>query len=123
MSVKDAGGFIIQLMPDALDSDIDKLEANVKKINSITHLLEEGLSPEEMLQMILGDMGLEILSEMPVSYECDCSKDRVGRALLSIGKGDLQEMVDEGKPVELKCHFCNTVYTFTPDEIREMMGN
>ena len=73
--------------------------------------------------MILGDMGLEILSEMPVSYECDCSKDRVGRALLSIGKGDLQEMVDEGKPVELKCHFCNTVYTFTPDEIREMMGN
>lgn len=123
LSVKDAGGFIIQLMPDALDSDIDKLEANVKKINSITHLLEEGLSPEKMLQMILGDMGLEILSEMPVSYECDCSKDRVGRALLSIGKGDLQEMVDEGKPVELKCHFCNTVYTFTPDEIREMMGN
>ena len=120
-TVKDAGGFIIQLMPDALDSDIDRLEARLKEIHSITQMLEKGMEPEDILEHILGDMGLEILSEMPVAYRCDCSRERIESALLSISKSDLQEMIDEGKPVKLKCQFCNKAYRFTPEELKELI--
>jgi molecular chaperone Hsp33 len=121
-SVKDAGGFIIQLMPDALDSDIDRLEARLKEIHSITQMLEKGMEPEDILEHILGDMGLEILSEMPVAYRCDCSRERIERALLSISRSDLQEMIDDGKPVEMKCQFCNKAYRFTPEELKAMIN-
>lgn len=121
-TVKDAGGFIIQLMPDALDSDIDRLEARLKEIHSITQMLEKGMEPEDILEHILGDMGLEILSEMPVAYRCDCSRERIERALLSISRSDLQEMIDDGKPVELKCHFCNKAYRFTPEELKALIN-
>ncbi|MDD6351155.1 MAG: Hsp33 family molecular chaperone HslO [Lachnospiraceae bacterium] len=121
-SVKDAGGFIIQLMPDALDSDIDRLEARLKEIHSITQMLEKGMEPEDILEHILGDMGLEILSEMPVAYRCDCSRERIERALLSISRSDLQEMIDDGKPVELKCQFCNKAYRFTPEELKALIN-
>lgn len=121
-SVKDAGGFIIQLMPDALDSDIDRLEARLKEIHSITQMLEKGMEPEDILEHILGNMDLEILSEMPVAYRCDCSRERIERALLSISRSDLQEMIDDGKPVELKCQFCNKAYRFTPEELKAMIN-
>ncbi|MDD6666754.1 MAG: Hsp33 family molecular chaperone HslO [Lachnospiraceae bacterium] len=121
-TVKDAGGFIIQLMPDALDSDIDRLEARLKEIHSITQMLEKGMEPEDILEHILGDMGLEILSEMPVAYRCDCSRERIERALLSISRSDLQEMIDDGKPVELKCQFCNKTYRFTPEELKALIN-
>jgi molecular chaperone Hsp33 len=121
-SVKDAGGFIIQLMPDALDSDIDRLEARLKEIHSITQMLEKGMEPEDILEHILGNMDLEILSEMPVAYRCDCSRERIERALLSISRSDLQEMIDDGKPVELKCQFCNKAYRFTPEELKALIN-
>lgn len=121
-TVKDAGGFIIQLMPNALDSDIDRLEARLKEIHSITQMLEKGMEPEDILEHILGDMGLEILSEMPVAYRCDCSRERIERALLSISRSDLQEMIDDGKPVELKCQFCNKTYRFTPEELKALIN-
>lgn len=121
-TVKDAGGFIIQLMPDAKESDIDKLEARLKEIHSITQMLEKGMEPEDILKHILGDMGLEVLSEMPVSYTCDCSRERIEKALLTIPRSDLQEMIDDGKPIEMKCQFCNKEYSFSPKELQDLIA-
>ena len=120
-TVRQAGGFIIQLLPDASDEIIDRLEAKLSGISSITSLLDAGKTPEEILTDILGEFGLEILKKMPVQFHCDCERSRVEKAIISIGKKEIQDMIDEGKEIEVNCQFCNKHYKFSVDELGEML--
>ena len=120
-TVEQAGGFIIQLMPDATEEVIDKLEKRIKEIKSVTHMLENGMTPEKILEYILGGMELEILDTIPTQFYCNCSKERVSKAVMSLGVKDLKEMVDDNKPIEVNCHFCNSHYTFSPQELGQML--
>lgn len=120
-TVKQAGGFIIQLMPFAEDRVIDQLEQKLAEITSVTGLLEEGYTPEKILEKILGDMDLEITDTVPAEFYCNCDKQRVAKALMCVGRKELNQMIQEGKPVELNCHFCNTNYTFTVEELKEIL--
>ncbi|MCR5718939.1 MAG: Hsp33 family molecular chaperone HslO [Lachnospiraceae bacterium] len=118
--VKCAGGFVIQLMPDATDDDIAKIEENLKKFTSVTTEMDNGKTPLEMLQMLLEGFDIEVLDDVPCSFYCNCDKQRVSKALISIGKKELKDMIDDGKEVTLNCHFCNSNYTFTVDELKEL---
>lgn len=119
-TVKQAGGFIIQLMPFADESVITKLEEKISKITSVTNLLEKGMTPEDILNEVLGEFGVEILDKVPTRFDCNCSRERVEKVLISLGKKELEDMIHDGKDVELNCHFCNTNYVFTPDELKEI---
>lgn len=119
-TVAQAGGFIIQLMPFAEDSVIDKLEENLKKVDSVTKLLSQGFTPEQLLEHLLEGFDVEFTEKTPVGFICDCSKSRVEKVLISVGKKDLQDMIDDGKPIEVNCHFCNTNYTFDVEELKEI---
>ncbi len=121
-TVRQAGGFLIQLMPGASDEIIDKLEERIGKIDSITSMLDKNMSPEDILEFILGDFQIIINDRIDSSFSCNCSRERVARALLSIGRKDLDELISEGKDVEMQCHFCSKKYTFTPDEIKTMLA-
>ena len=121
-TVRQAGGFIIQLLPGASDEMIDRLEEKLKEIKPITALLDEGMTPEQILEHVLGEFGLEILNQMPVQFYCNCGKKRVEKALVSIGKKELQEMIDEGKSIEVNCHFCNKNYEFSVEELKELLS-
>ena len=116
-TVKQAGGFIVQLMPFAEGNVIEKLEANLCRIHSVTKLLEDGNSPEQILGILLEGMDMEILSDMPVEFYCNCSRERVAKALYSIGKKEMDEMIRDGEPIEVKCHFCNTAYRFSVEDL------
>ena len=120
-TVRQAGGFIIQLLPGASDEVIDKLEVRLGEISSITALLDAGKTPEEILDDLLGDFGLEILDKIPTRFHCDCDKNRVEKALISVGRKELQEMIDDGQTIEVGCQFCNQMYAFTVDELKEML--
>ena len=120
-TVKQAGGFILQLMPFADDSVITKLEENLNGIDSVTKLFEDGNSPEQILEILLKGFDLEITEKSPVEFYCNCTKDRVEKALISIGKKDLQELVEEGKEIEMNCHFCNTNYVFSVEELKDIL--
>ena len=121
-TVKQAGGFIVQLMPGTSEEVIEALESHLAKISSVTGLLEAGNTPEQILELLLGNMGLEILDRIPAEFYCNCSRDRMARALISIGAKELQAMIDDGEPVELKCHFCSSAYTFSTEELKEMLA-
>lgn len=118
--VKQAGGFIIQLMPFTTDEVIDKLEKRISEMDSVTGMLERGLSPEGILEEILGDFGLEYTDKLDTQFHCDCSKEKVSRALASINKKDLDDIINDGESIEVKCHFCNKAYTFEIDELKEI---
>ena len=120
-TVRQAGGFIIQLLPGASDEIIDKLEAKLSGISSITALLNAGKTPEEILTDILGEFGLEILSKLPVQFHCDCDRSRVEKAIISIGKKEIQDMINEGREIEVNCQFCNKHYKFSVDELEDML--
>ena len=120
-TVKQAGGFIIQLMPNTEESVIAALERKVAKVSSVTDLLEQGATPETLLEQILGDFGIEAAEQIPVKYFCGCSKERVTRAIASIGKMDIQEMIDDNEPIEVNCQFCDKHYIFTPEELKELL--
>ena len=119
-TVEQAGGFIIQLMPFAEEEVIEKLEKKVAEVTSVTSLLTQGYNPEMILQKLLGDLGLEITENMPVRFYCGCSKERVTKALASISRAELDEIIKDGKPIEVNCDFCNTHYTFDIDELKEI---
>lgn len=121
-TVRRAGGFIIQLMPFTEDSVIDALEKKLAGITSITSMLDRDMTPEMILQELLGDLGLEINEKLPVSFTCSCSRERVGRAIISIGKKELEEMIEEGNPIEVGCQFCNKKYQFSVDDLKEFLG-
>ena len=120
-TVRQAGGFIIQLMPDASEETISVLEQRLAKVSSVTAMLDSGKTPEDILQELLGDMELAVLDRMAVSFKCGCSKERFARGIASIKKSDIQEMIDAGENIETCCQFCNSKYVFTPDELKEMM--
>lgn len=120
-TVKQAGGFIIQLMPFAEDETINVLEEKLKNMDSVTNLLDAGNTPEQLLELLLGDLELQINDTMPAQYVCDCSRERVERAIMSIGKKDIQELINEAKPVEVTCQFCDKIYNFEIDELKEML--
>lgn len=120
-TVKQAGGFIIQLMPFAQEELIDKLEKKLQSMESVTAYLDRGLGPEELLEALLGEFGLEILERMDAEFSCNCSKERVEKAIISIGRKELNEMVQEGKPIEVKCHFCNEAYEFTIEDLKKII--
>lgn len=120
-TVRQAGGFIVQLMPFAEEEVISRLEQNVQKINSVTNLLEEGHTPESLLEKVLEGFDVQINEKMDTRFHCNCSKERVAKALISIGRKELNEMIQEGKPIEMNCHFCNTNYTFTVEEMKEIL--
>ena len=121
-TVRQAGGFIIQLMPFTSEEVISRLEEKLQNVTSVTAMLDAGDTPEKILENLLGDMGLEITEKQPCRFHCNCSKERVSKAIISIGKKDLQEMIDEGKPIEVNCHFCNTNYVFSIVELKGLLG-
>src|SRR5699024_7626853 len=119
-TVNVSGGFIIQLMPFAEEEVIEKLEQRIGIINSVTNLLVQFQTPENILDFILGDMDLKILEKIPIHFYCNCSKERVEKAIISIGKKEIQELIKEEETVEVNCHFCSTSYHFTVDELKEI---
>lgn len=121
-TVCQAGGFILQMMPGADDAVIDRLEQKLKEITSITALLDEGNTPEMILDHVLGEFGLEMNEKLPARFFCNCTKERVEKALISVGKKEIQEMINDGKPIEVNCHFCNKNYTFAVEELKEILG-
>ena len=120
-TVECAGGFIIQMMPFAKEETISQIEENLKNITSVTDHLKKGETPEQILEILLGNLGLEITDTMPTRFYCNCSKERVEKAVISVGKKEIQDMIDEGKDIEVKCHFCNTAYKYTVDELKDIL--
>lgn len=120
-TVRQAGGFIIQLMPFTPDEVIDRLEKKLSEVTSVTHMLDAGMTPEQILEELLGEFGLEINEKTELSYRCDCSRERIERALVSIGKKDIQEMINDGQPIEVSCHFCGKNYKFSVEELKELL--
>ncbi len=121
--IDSAGGFIIQLMPGCTDETIDKLQERLSDIEPMTTMLHRGMSPEDILEKIFDGMNLEINERLECMFECDCSRDRVKRALISTGRKEIQDMIDRGANVELECNFCNKIYNFSIDELREILHN
>lgn len=120
-TVRQAGGFILQLLPDASEAVISRLEEKLKNITSVTSLLDAGMTPEMILEEVIGEFGLEILDKIPTEFSCNCSKERIEKALISVGKEELTNMINDGKTIEVNCHFCNKNYPFTVDELKEML--
>lgn len=120
-TVKQAGGFIIQLMPFIDEAVVDKLEAKLANVKSVTAMLDNGYTPEMILEELLGEFGLEITDTMPTQFYCNCDKQRIEKALISVGRKSLNEMVQDGKTIEVNCHFCNSKYEFTVEELKELI--
>lgn len=120
-TVKQAGGFIVQLMPFTEDKVIEQLEQNLKEFPSVTAVLNEGKTPEEMLHILLKGMDVEITDTMPAQFYCNCDKKRVEKAIISIGKKEIREMISENKEIEVNCHFCNTSYKFSVEELKKLL--
>ena len=122
-SVKVAGGYLVQLLPDTPEEVIDKLEAGIQKAGAVTAMLEAGLTPEDILGQVCGDLGVVFLETTEVSYKCYCSRERVESALISLGRQELTEIAKENKDFPVECQFCDQVYTFTPEDIRKLLEN
>ncbi len=120
-SVKVAGGYLIQLLPGAPDEIIDALEAGIQRAGAVTPMLEAGLTPEDILGQVMGSLGVVFLETAPVSYKCYCSRKRVEAALISLGRKELTEIMEEGKTFPVECQFCDTVYEFTPEDIQILL--
>ena len=120
-SVRAAGGYLVQLMPGATDDMIDKIEAGIQKAGAVSKLLDEGMDGKGLLETVLSEFELEILEQTPVAYRCYCSRERVTRTLISLGKKELQDIVDEGKPIDIDCQFCDEIYHYTPADIADIL--
>lgn len=120
-TVAQAGGFIIQLMPFAEERVIDALERKLGEMTSVTAMLDKGMTPEDILEELLGEFGVKIQDVIPTEFYCNCDKKRVEKALISIGAKDIQEMIDDGETIELNCHFCNSSYHFSVEELKEIL--
>ena len=120
-TVKQAGGFILQLMPFTEEEVINRLEDNLKRVTSVTGMLEEGKTPEGILETLLEGFDIEINDRVPTQFHCNCSKERVEKALISIGRKEIQEMIDEGKEIEMNCHFCNKNYKFSVGDLKRIL--
>ena len=120
-TVRAAGGYLVQLLPGAPDSVIDRIEAGIQKAGAVTSMLDRGLSAQAMLETVLEGLDLEILETTPVSYQCYCSRERVISTLISLGKEELRKIVDEKETIHIECQFCDTIYDFTPGEIADIL--
>ena len=120
-SVKHAGGFIIQMMPDVEEETVAAIEAKLDGADPVTTMMEKGMSPEDILEYYLGDLDLKINEKLPVQYHCDCSKERVAGALATLSTKDLEDIINDGEEIEVKCYFCNSAYKFQVDELKEMI--
>lgn len=120
-TVRQAGGFILQLMPGVTEETIQKVENNLSKISSVTTLLDEGKGPKEILEILCEGLGPKIIDIIPVGFKCNCSKDRVSKALISVGRKELSKIVEEEDSINLHCDFCNTDYVFNKDELEELL--
>lgn len=123
LSVKVAGGYLVQLLPGAPDEVIDALEAGIQRAGAVTKMLEAGMTPEDILGQVCGSLGVVFMETTEVSYKCYCSRSRVESALISLGRKELTEIMEEGKTFPVECQFCDTVYEFTPEDIRKMLDN
>lgn len=119
-TVKQAGGFIVQLMPFADEEVINKLEERVNNISSVTEMLEKGMTPEDILKEVMGDMDVEFTDKIETGFVCNCSKEKIAKALASISKKDMDEIINDGKEIEVKCDFCNTTYKFSVEELQTL---
>ena len=119
--VRAAGGYIIQLLPGAPEQTIDLIEAGIQKAGAVTTLLDGGLSAQGLLETVLSGLDLEILETSPVSYKCYCSRDRVTSTLISLGKKEMQQIVEDRETIHVECQFCDTIYDFTPEEITKIL--
>ena len=120
-SVKVAGGYLLQLLPGAPDDVIDRLEEGIRKAGAVTAMLEQGMTPEDILGQVCGDLGVVFMETTEVGYKCYCSRDRVTKALISLGREELTQIMEEGKDFPVECQFCDEVYTFTPSDIEELL--
>ena len=120
-SVKVAGGYLLQLLPGAPDEVIDKLEAGIKRAGAVTAMLEAGLTPEDILGQVCGDLGVAFMETVEVGYKCYCDRDRVTAAIVSLGKEELTQIRDEGKTFPVECQFCDAIYSFTPEDITDIL--
>ena len=123
MRVKVAGGYLIQLLPGAPDEVIDVLERGIQRAGAVTPMLEQGMTPEDILGAVCGELGVVFMETTEVAYKCYCSRERVTAALISLGKKELTEIMEEGKTFPVECQFCDEVYSFTPEEISELLKN
>ena len=121
LSVKVAGGYLLQLLPGAPDEIVDKLEQGIQRAGAVTPMLEAGMTPEDILGQVCGDLGVVFMETAPVCYKCYCSRSRVESALISLGRQELTDIMQEGKTFPVECQFCDTVYTFTPEDIQELL--
>ncbi len=121
-TVREAGGFILQLMPFADEAVISRLEENVAGLPSVTTMLAEGETPESMIRRVMAGMDVQFYETLDTAFVCDCSRERTEKALISIGKKDLQEMIDDGEPVEVNCRFCQKQYVFTPEDLKVLLA-
>lgn len=122
-TVRQAGGFIIQVMPFAEDKVIAELEDRLSKVTSVTSMLDEGMTPENILSEIFGDIPLDIMDKNSTQFACNCSRNRVEKALISVGRKELESMISDGEPIEMNCHFCNNKYVFEIDDLKKMLRN
>ena len=120
-TVHSAGGFIVQVMPFVTDEVVSRLEENIKNISSVSRMLDDGHTPEEMLEKVLDGLNPEFNDTLPTQFHCNCSHERIEKAIISIGKKDIQEIIDDGEEVEVKCHFCNTAYKFSVEELKDIL--
>ncbi len=120
--VQVAGGYLIQLLPGAPEELVDKLEAGIQRAGAVTAMLEQGMTPEDILGAVCGDLGVVFLETTEVSYKCYCSRERVTAALISLGREELTQIMEEGKPFPVECQFCDTVYEFTPKDIEALLS-
>ncbi len=122
-SVKVAGGYLIQLLPGAPDEVIDTLERGIQRAGAVTVMLEQGMTPEDILGQVMGELGVVFLETTEVSYKCYCSRNRVEAALISLGRAELTQIMEEGKTFPVECQFCDTTYEFTSDDVAELLKN
>ncbi|MBE6886235.1 MAG: Hsp33 family molecular chaperone HslO [Oscillospiraceae bacterium] len=122
LTVLCAGGYILQLLPGATEEEISRLEQNINGIPSVTQMLSDHMTPEDICQRVMDGFAPQLLDEFPVEYRCSCSRARVEKALLSMGRAELQDMIDSPEKTEVKCHFCNKNYRFSKDELKQLLN-
>lgn len=120
-SVRHAGGFIIQMMPDAEEETIAAIEESLSGISSVTDMFENGMSPEDILEQILGNLDFAVSDRTPIEFSCNCTREKVSAALAAIQESELRSMIDDGKDIEVKCFFCNSAFSFSPEELQDIL--
>jgi len=121
ISCKAAGGYFIQVLPDISDEDISKIEESLSKIPSISTLINQGLSPEDIMEELLGDFDMEVLEKIDIEYKCDCSRDKIEKVIISLGRKEIEDIIEEDGQAEVVCHFCNEKYQFNKEDLTQLL--